>query len=81
MEHSTEGRSEFSAVCWDVVGCVWGTISVYFEITYVCFIPGRLPVFLWVASTNIYFLFIFGQKYHLKDKHKIYVVLKLEWGL
>ena len=32
-------------VCCDAVGCEWGTISVYFEMTYVCFIPSRLPVF------------------------------------
>ena len=31
-------------VCWDAVGCEWGTTSVYFGITYVCFIPSRLPV-------------------------------------
>ena len=27
------------------VGCEWGTTSVYFGITYVCFIPSTLPVF------------------------------------
>ena len=32
-------------VCWSAVGCEWGTTSVYFGITYVCFIPSRLPVF------------------------------------
>ena len=32
-------------VCWSAVGCEWGTTSVYFGITYVCFIPNRLPVF------------------------------------
>ena len=32
-------------VCWSAVGCEWGTTSVYFGITYVCFIPTRLPVF------------------------------------
>ena len=31
-------------VCWSAVGCQWGTTSVYFGITYVCFIPSRLPV-------------------------------------
>ena len=35
----------FHTVCWDVVGCEWGTTFVYFGITYVCFIPSRLPVF------------------------------------
>ena len=32
-------------VSWDAVGCEWGTTSVYFGITYVCFIPSWLPVF------------------------------------
>ena len=32
-------------VCWGAVGCEWGTTSVYFGITYVCFIPSRLLVF------------------------------------
>ena len=32
-------------VCWSAVGCQWGTTSVYFGITYVWFIPSRLPVF------------------------------------
>ena len=32
-------------VCWSAVGCEWATTSVYFGITYVCFIPSRLPVF------------------------------------
>ena len=31
-------------VCWDAVGCEWGTTSVYFRITYVCFIHSRRPV-------------------------------------
>ena len=29
------------------VGCEWGTASVYFENTYVCFIPIILPPLLW----------------------------------
>ena len=32
-------------VCWSAVGCEWGTTSVYVGITYVCFVPSRLPVF------------------------------------
>ena len=32
-------------VCRSAVGCEWGTTSVYFGITYVCFVPSRLPVF------------------------------------
>ena len=31
--------------CWSAVDCEWGTTSVYFGITYVCFIPSRLIVF------------------------------------
>ena len=31
--------------CWDAVGCEWGTTSVYFVSTYVCFIPRKAPVF------------------------------------
>ena len=33
-------------VCWGAVGCEWGTTSIYFGITYVCFILSRLPVFI-----------------------------------
>ena len=40
-----ESKWIFKTVCWDAVGCEWGTTSVYFGITYVCFIPGRLPAF------------------------------------
>ena len=65
-------------VCWDAVGCEWGTTSVYFGITYVCFILSRLPVF----TVEIFY---FCQKYHLKNTHKIvqkfHVGLKFEWGL
>ena len=32
-------------VCWSAVGCEWCTTSVYFGITYVCFIPSTLPIF------------------------------------
>ena len=32
-------------VCSGAVGCEWGTASVYFGITYVCFISSGLPVF------------------------------------
>ena len=67
-------------VCWGAVGCEWGTTSVYFGITYICFIPSKLPVF---AVEPQYRLFC--QKYHLKDTYKIfkkiYISLKFEWGL
>ena len=32
-------------VCWSAVGCERGPTTVYFGMTYVCFIPSRLPVF------------------------------------
>ena len=35
----------FHKVCWSAIGCEWRTTSVYFGITYVCFIPSGLPVF------------------------------------
>ena len=35
----------FHTVCWGAVGCGWGTTSVYFGITYVCFIPTVRLVF------------------------------------
>ena len=38
-------RCDFHTVCWDVVGCGWGTTSVNFAITCVCFIPRILPLF------------------------------------
>ena len=46
-------------ICSAAVGCEWGTTSVYFWITYVCFIPGRLPVFAVEAQYRLqYFLFL-----------------------
>ena len=46
-------------VCWRAVGCEWGTTSVYFGITYVCFIPSRLPVFAVEPQYLLqYFLFL-----------------------
>ena len=36
----------FHTVCLDAVGCEWGTNSVYFGITYDCFISSGLPVFV-----------------------------------
>ena len=71
-------------VCWSAVGCEWGTTSVYFGITYVCF---SLVDFLsLLLSPSTYFkIFYFCQKYHLKDTYKIlkkfHVGLKFEWGL
>ena len=61
----------FHTVSWGAVACEWGTTSVYFEITYVCFIPSRPPVLssLWGLSTNIYF-FYFCPNYHLNAHTK-----------
>ena len=71
-------------VCWSAVGCEWGTISVYFGITYVCFIPSRLPVFA-VESQYLlqYFLFLSKVSFevHIQNLQKIHVGLKFEWGL
>ena len=74
-------------VCWSAAGCEWGTTSVYFGITYVCFIPSRLPVFAVEPQYLLqdFLFFYFCQKYHLKDTYKIFkkihVGLKFEWCL
>ena len=76
----------FHTVCWGAVGCDWGVTFVYFGITYVCFIPSRLPVFA-VEPKWQHELFYFCPNYHLKDTHRIFkknhVGLKLEcdWEL
>ena len=46
-------------VCWSAVGCEWGTTSVYFGITYVCFISCRLPVFAVEPQYLLQYFFIF----------------------
>ena len=72
-------------VCWSAVGCEWGTTSVYFGITYVCFIPSRLPVFAVKPQYLLQYFFYLCQKYHLNYTYKIFkkchVGLKFEWGL
>ena len=71
-------------VCWSAVGCEWGTNSVYFGITYVCFIPSRLPVF---AVEPQYLLqdFLFLSKVsfegHIQNLQKKSCWFKFEWGL
>ena len=53
-------------VCWSAVGCEWGTTSVYFGITYVCFIPSRLPVFAVEPQYLLqYFLFLWKVSFEL----------------
>ena len=74
-------------VCWSAVGCEWGTTSVYFGITYVCFIPSRLPVFAVEPQYLLQdFLFLskiknFIWRTHTKSSKKFHVGLKFEWGL
>ena len=79
----------FHTVYWGVVGCEWGTTSVYFGITYnnnnnnntiihfklqnVSFITSRLPVFV-VGFQYQYLFFIFCQKYHLKDTQNLWKI-------
>ena len=60
-------------VCWSAVGCEWGTTSVYFGITYVCFIPSRLPVFAVEPQYLLqYFLFLskVSIELHIQNLHK-----------
>ena len=67
-------------VCWSVVGCEWGTTSVYFGITYVSIVPSRLPVF---AVEPQYLLqdFLFLSKVsfegHVQNLQKISCWLKI----
>ena len=72
-------------VCWGAVGCDWGTISVYFGINYVCFIPSRLPVFAVEPQYQHQDFFIFVKsiiwRTHTKSSKKIHVGLNFEWGL
>ena len=56
-------------VCWSAVGCEWGTTSVYFGITYVCFIPSRLPVFD-VEPQYLFQYFLFFVKSIIWITHK-----------
>ena len=59
----------FQAVCWDAVGCEWGTTSIYFGITYVWCFPSRLFVFaVGPQCQHLYFC----QEYHLKGTYKIF---------
>ena len=70
-------------VNWSAVGCEWGTTSVYFGITYVCFIPSRLPVF---AVEPQYLLqdFLFLSKVsfegHIQNLQKISCWFKIWMG-
>ena len=71
-------------VCWDAVGCEWGTTSVYFGITYICFIPSRLPVFAVEPQyRHQEFLFLSKVSYegHIHNLQKISCWFKFKWGL
>ena len=70
-------------VCWSAVGCEWGTTSVYFGITYVCFIPSRLPVFAVEPQYLLqYFLFLSKVSFelHIQNLHKISCWFKIWMG-
>ena len=70
-------------VCWSAVGCEWGTTSVYFGITYVCFIPSRLPVFAVEPQYLLqYFLFLWKVSFelHIKNLQKISCWFKIWMG-
>ena len=70
-------------VCWSAVGCEWGTTSVYFGITYVCFIPSRLPVFAVEPQYLLqHFLFLskVSFKGHIQNLQKISCWFKFWMG-
>ena len=68
----------FHTVCWGSVGCEWGTTSVYFGITYVCFSPSRLPVVAVESQYRHQDFFIFVKsiiwRTHTKSSKKIMLV-------
>ena len=70
-------------VCWGAVGYEWGTTSVYFEITYVCFIPSILPVFAVEPQYLLqYFLFLSKVSFelHIQNLQKISCWFKIWMG-
>ena len=70
-------------VCWSVVGCEWGTTFVYLGITYVCFIPSRLPVFAVEPQYLLqYFLFLpkVSLELHIQNRQKISCWFKIWMG-
>ena len=71
-------------VCWSVVGCEWGTTSVNFGITYVCFIPSGLPVFAVEPQYLQYLDFLFLSKVsfegHIQNLQKISCWSKIWMG-
>ena len=77
-------KCNLHTVFWGADGCKWGTTSVYFGITCVCFIHSRLPVFAVEPQYQHQGLFIFVkniiQRTYTKSS-KNNVALKFEWGL
>ena len=70
-------------VCWSAVGCEWGSTSVYFGITYVCFIPTRLPVFaVELQYLPQYFLFLSKVSFelHTQNLQKVSCWFKIWMG-
>ena len=70
-------------VCWSAIGCAWGTTSVYFGITYVSFIPSRLPVFAVEPQYLLqYFLFLSKVSFelHIQNLQKISCWFKIWMG-
>ena len=70
-------------ICWSAVGCEWGTTSVYFGITYVCFIPSRLPALAVEPQYLLqYFLFLSKVSFelHIQNLQKISCCFKIWMG-
>ena len=70
-------------VCWSAVGCEWGTTSVYFGITYVCFIPSRLPVFAVEPQYLLQYLLFLSKvsfELHIQNLQKISYWFKIWMG-
>ena len=70
-------------ICWSAVGCEWGTTSVYFGITYVCFIHSRLSVFAVEPQYLLqYFLFLSKVSFelHIQNLQKISCWFKIWMG-
>ena len=63
--------------------CEWGTTSVYFGITYVCFIPNRLPVFAvepQYRHRDFLFLLKLSFEGHIQNLQKISCWFKIWMG-
>ena len=58
-------RYIFYIVCWGAGGCEWGTTSVYFGNSCVCFIPRMIPAFI-VRPQHRHRFFYSCQKYIVK---------------